>query len=374
MDLPTRPQLFEIGAQDLLTRAETRPYGRRITAEQVYLKGSDVNLIAGGASVMAEEVVSQLGRGLSDLTLDGASGSALDRVAFERTCGEVIRLGATPSWVTVQFTRTSVALGAVTQLTGSIVQTTGGVRFITQSDAVFGAASLGPVSVTARAVEAGRIGNVQAGTITGFVSTKIDPTLLVTNPSFAAGGDESESDSRLRARVRLWPKSTRRGTREAIEFGALTVPGVVQATAYELLSSPLGVPNGFIALYIADANGQANSALTAAVELALEAYRGFGIWVDVYGGVPFYQAVELDLAYTAGTDTVTAFGNVRRAVVAAINGLPPGQTLEVSLIIAAAKRIAGVIVYDDSVVIPIGDVVPATGQVIRTKTSIVNPS
>ena len=374
MDLPTRPQLFEIGARDLLVRAETHPYGRRITAEQVYLPGSDVNLVEGGASIMAEEVMSQLGRGLADLTLDGASGAALDRVAFERTCGEVMRHGATPAWVTIQFTRTSTALGAVTQAAGTIVQTTGGVRFLTQADANLGATSLGPVSVVARAAEAGRIGNVQAGTVTGFVSAKIDTTLLVTNPSFAAGGDESESDKRLRARVRLWPKSTRRGTLEAVEFGALTIPGVVQATAYEELSMPLGVPNGFISLYLVDQNGQANAALAAAVTTSLDQYRGCGIWVTVYGGVPYYQAVELDLSYTAGTDTITAFGNVRQSVVAAINGLKPGQTLERSMIITAAKRVSGVIVYDDSIVIPAGDIVPTVGQVIRTKTSLVNPS
>lgn len=374
MDLPTRPQLFEVGARDLLVRAESRPYGRRITAEQVYLPGSDVNLIEGGASIMAEEVMSQLGTGLKDLTLDGSSGAALDRVAFERTCGEVLRHGATPAYVTVQFTRTSTALGAVTQASGTVVQTTGGVRFITQSDANFGATSLGPVSVVARAAEAGKAGNVQAGTVTSFVSTKADTTLLVTNPSFGSGGDESESDKRLRYRVRLWPKATRRGTLEAIEFGALTVAGIVQATAYEELSEPLGLPTGFISLYIADQNGQANSALVAAVVLALEAYRGGGVWVDTYGGTPYYQSVELDLSYSTGTDTVAAFDNVRKSVVAAINGLRPNETLELSLIIAACKRVSGVIVYDDSVVIPAGDIVPTTGQVIRTKTSLVNPA
>lgn len=373
-DLPTRAQLFEVAADDLLTRAEIRPVGRRITAEQVYTPGSDVNILLGATSAMGEEVVRQLGGGISDLTLDGATGLALDRYIADRYSPYIVRLTASPAYVPLTLTRTSVAAGAVTQLTGSVVRTEGGVRFELREDAAFGAASLGPVEVEARAVEAGTSGNVAVGTVTSFVTAKVDSTLLVTNLEPGAGGDDSESDERLRARARAWWVNARRGTLGAIENGALTVEGVRQAYAEELLAQPANVPNGFVSVYIADANGQSNSLLNAAVELALLEYACGGIVPTVYGATPVYQQVELDLSYKATIDTTAAWSNVRAAVIAAVNSLRPGETLEISSIIEAAKGVTGVIVYDDAVVTPTGDVVPTSGQVLRTRTDLVNPA
>jgi uncharacterized phage protein gp47/JayE len=323
---------------------------------------------------MAEEVVRQNAAGLNDLTLDGAQGEALDRIVQDHFGPNVVRKGAIPAWVTLQFTRTSIALGAVTYAAGSIVRTPGGVRFETQAAAAFGAASLGPVSVAGRAVEAGTSGNVGKGTVTQFVTVRPDPTMLVTNPDVGAGGDATESDGAFRAQARAFWTAARRGVKAAIEFGALTVPGVRQAAAEELLSEPLGVPTGYINLYVADANGQSNSVLNAQVASALEEYRAAGIVVTIYGGTPVYESVELSLSYSAGTDTAAAWAAVRSAVVAAVNALGPSETLRVSTIIAAAKTVPGVIVSDSAVVVPAGDVVPAAGQIIRTRSDLVTPA
>lgn len=373
-DLPSRAELFEVGANDLLVRAETRPVGKRITPEQVYTPGSDINLVIGATSAMVEEVMRQLGRGLSDLTLDGATGEALDRWVADRYSPYLARLTASPAYCPLTFTRTSLVAGAVTYLTGSIVQTTGGVRFELREPAVFGVATLGPVTVSGRAVEAGTSGNVAIGTVTSFVTEKPDPTLLLTNLEVGAGGTDTQSDESYRSIARQFWKTVRRGTLSAIEFGALSVPGVVQAFAEEQLSQPMGVPNGFIFLYIADVNGQSNTLLNTAVDLALMEYRCGGIVVTVYGATPTYQPVSLDLSYEAGIDTVAAWSNVRAAVVAAVNGLRPGETLEVAVIIEAAKSVTGVLVADDAVVAPTGDVVPTTGQIIRTSNDLVTPA
>jgi len=373
-DLPTRAQIFEVGASDLLVRAETRPVGRRMTPEQVYTPGSDVNLILGATSAMAEEVMRQLGRGLSNLTLDGSERSDLDRYVADRYSPMLARKTAAPALVPLTFTRTSTGAGAVTFVTGSVVQTAGGVRFETQADAAFTASSLGPVTVNGRAVNAGTSGNVAPGTITQFVTAKPDSTMLVTNSEAGAGGDDTESDAAFRARARAFYVNARRGVLGAIENGALTVPGVRQASAEEVLSQPLGIPSGIVILYIADANGQSNTLLNQAVELALEDYRCGGIWVVVYGGTPVYQGIELDLSYNAGIDTSAAWENVRAAVIAKVNNLAPGQTLELALISSAAKSITGVIVEDDAIVVPTGDVVPTEGQVIRTRTDLVIPA
>lgn len=372
-DFPNRAQLFDVFRNELLTRAELRPIGDRVSPVEIDTPGSDINLIGAGASAMGEEIVRAGSSAVNDLTLDGAKGLALDRYVADRYSPLIVRKSAARAVVELQFTRSSIAAGANQFDAGEIVQTSGGVRFKTLAVAAFGATSLGPVTVQAKAVDAGTTGNVSSGTITKFVSARPDSSWLVTNPERAAGGDFTESDESLRNRTRLFYQQARRGVLGAIEFGALTVPGVQQATAEEVLNS-LGVPNGFIFLYISDANGQSNEILNQKVKSALLEYRAGGMIVNVFGAVPTLQSVEYDLSWKAGIDTSAGFDQVRAVTVARVNSLAPGMTLLRSLLFEAARSVNGAIVEDFSVVVPTGDVVPAQGQVIRTRTDLVNPS
>ena len=315
----------------------------------------------------------QLGQSVNDLTLDGAKAAALDRLVADRYSPYLPRKTASQALVTLQFTRTSIVAGAVNYAAGSIVRSAGGVRFQLDVAAAFGAVSLGPVNVAARAVDAGSTGNVADGTITEFVTAKPDDTMLVTNPDVAAGGDDNETDSAYRARARAFYGAARRGILAAIEFGALTVPGVRQALAVELLNS-LGVPSGFIDLYIADANGQSNGLLNAQVLLAMPEYAAGGIVPTVYGAVPVLQSVQYDLSYEAGIDTVAAFAQVRASAVANINSLRPGAPLYIANLYSIAVAVTGVIAEDSSVVVPTGDVIPTSGQILRTRDDLVTPS
>jgi uncharacterized phage protein gp47/JayE len=372
-DLPSRPQLFDVGRDEILTRAEAKPYGTRISPQEIDTEGSDINLLLAAASIMGEEVSRKASRELTDLTLDGAEGEALDRWAADRYGTEIVRKTASPSVGTLQFTRSSSAAGAITFLAGGVIKDDGGNEYETLADVAFGVASLGPINVSARAKKAGTAGNAPINTITSFVTPSGDSSIVVTNPDVFAGGSDTESDEKFRARIRLFWAQARRGIQGAIEFGALTVDGVTQASAIEQLNS-LGVPNGFVFLYIADDNGQSNAALNASVLLALLDYRAYGIVVNVFSSIPIFQSIELDLSYKTGVDTIAAFDNVRRNVVAAVNGLAPNETLLTSLIVEAARRVTGVIVADDAVVVPAGDVVPSTGQLIRTRADIVTAS
>lgn len=370
MDAPNRAQLFDVFRNELLSRAELQPVGSRITPEEVDTPGSDINLLGAGASAMGEEVMRASVRAVSDLTLDGAQGEALDRLVADRYSPYIVRKTASPAYVTLSFSRPTATFGAITLALGTVVQTASGVRFKTLAAVAFGALDVGPLTCTAEAVEAGTTGNVAIQTINRFQAQPADASIVCTNFTVAAGGAYTESDEALRARARLFYVAARRGILAAIEFGALTVPGVVQATAEELPNS-LGIPNGFIACYIADANGQSNGVLNQLVLDALLEYRGGGAVVDVYGAVPAYEIIELDLSYIAGTDTLAAWNTVRSVVVARVNSLRPGETLRVSLIVEAVRSVPGVIVSDAAVVAPVGDVVPTAGQVIRTRTDLV---
>lgn len=369
-DLPTRADLFRIGADEVLLRSETRPPAQRIDAAQIYTDGSDINVLVASASAMAEEVTRQLALRINALFLDGATGEDLDRLVGDRFSPTIVRKSATPALGTVQLTRVAGALPLVTLPIGTQLTTGSGVQFETTVVATVVSGSTGPVSVPIRARQAGLAGNVAPAAINAFVNTPSDPQLLVSNPEPTAGGDEVETDARLRARARDFFRQARRGTIAAIEFGALTVPGVRQATAVEEVDS-LGIPTGRVSLYVADALGQANAALVLAVQSALLEYRAAGVYVDVSSSIPLFVPIQYLLRFAAGVDTTAAFARVQAATVSAVNALPPNATLPVSLLFSVARSVPGVIVLDDAVVTPIGDLVPSAGQILRTRTDLV---
>lgn len=369
-DLPTRAELFEIGADETLRRSEARPPGSRISPEQIYAEGSDANIVNASASAMSEEVLRQLARRIKALFLDGAEGEDLDRLVADRFSTEIVRKAATPAVGIVSFTRIAGAMPGGVLAAGTRLRATNGVEFQTTAACTIVAGSAGPFTVAVQARTAGYTGNVAEGSVSAFVSPPFDTNLLVTNDEPMAGGDVTESDARLRARARQFYRTARRGIGAAIEFGALTVPGIRQAVATELLD-PDGRPNGVVELYVADALGQANAALTDAVLLALDEYRALGVYVHVLSAIPTFVTIRLRLRFEAGVDSTRAFALVRNAVVARVNNLRPNQILPRSLIESACSSVTGVIVLDDAVVEPVGDLVPSAGQVIRTSAELV---
>lgn len=371
-DLPSRTDLFIVFADEVLTRARSRSTGQQLTASEIFTPGSDINLIGAGGSAMAEEVMRQLGRSTRALTLEGSQGAEVDRWVFDRYGEKVPRKTAAAARVTVTLARPTGGFGGFTYGSGSLVVTPSGVQFELQADAVFTGASVGPVSVLARAVNAGTAGNVGANTITRFVTQPADPTTTITNVQPAAGGDTTETDAAYKARAQAYLLSLAKGTLPALEFGAKTVPGIRQASAIEELDN-LGVLTGRTFLFIADANGQANSALVAEVNTALREYRAGGLPVVTVGGTPVFQTITYHLSFETGIDTVLAFDQVRQSTVARVNQLAPQAALLRSLLFEIARSVAGVIVPADGVTVPAGDVVPlaGSGQVIRTSADLV---
>lgn len=369
-DLPTRQTYFQIGADEVLARSAARPIGQRISAEEVFTEGSDINIVTASASAMAEEVTRQLALREKVLLLDGASGIDLDRIVGDRFSPTVVRKQAVPSVVPLIISRSLGPLAAITLPIGTKVRTGSSFEFATTSAVSLAAGSTGPVTVLAEATVAGTAGNVAAGTITQFSEPPADPNLIVVNEEPAAGGDDEEKDPALRARARDFFRQARRGTLGAIEFGALTVPGVRQASAIEEVD-PGGLPTGRVSIFVADAQGQANSALVTAVLLALLEYRAAGIIVDVLSAIPEFVSIRFRLRFSASVNTTVAAESVRLAAVAAVNVLRPNAVLPVSLLFAAARSVPGVIVLDDAIVAPVGDLVPALGQVIRTRPDLV---
>jgi len=364
----SRADLFSIGR-----RAIASTPGIRINPAVVDIPGSDLNLAVGTDAVIGEEVSTRGAAAMRGAFAETARQSQLDRVIYDRS--GLTRFGATPAHVDLVLSRPSpsVATPGVVD-SGSVVQAADGTQFALDTDAVFHDATT-TVTVAATSVLSGADQNVPAYDpttgmgIVAFSSTPFDTTLTVHNPDSAAGGTDAESDIEYLGRYRGFFPTLSRGVLGAIEYGAKQVPGVVVATATEILNPQGGFPAGIVQLVIGDRSGNATSAMIQAVSDKLLSYRAGGMPVVVSGGTVFFQSVTWALAFQTGFDEDLATARVRAVTVAVSQFLAPGPdngVLYRSSLLAAAKAVPGVILSDASLVYPLGDVVPTDPtQMIR---------
>jgi uncharacterized phage protein gp47/JayE len=353
--LPSRVDLQQVFSRSILSAALAR-----INPAIVNVAGSDLNLIAGAASTMGEEISAQVAGCLESLWSDTATGDALDRLAGDRY--SLTRLGATPSTVTLTFSRPTFAAGAGTISAGSRVQTAAGTQFATDVDASFGATDI-TVDVTATALIVGPDANVSPEQITSVVDSLFDATIVVTNHSWSAGGTDVETDPAFRSRIRDFFSSLRRGTLGAIEFGARQVAGVAVATAIEIVNGN-GFPAAAVQLIIGDAAGNASGTMLQEVRDVLETWRAGGIQVYVISGTAIFQPVEWHLAIDTGFDQQQALAEVTAVTVAVSQFLRPGETLYRATLLAAARTVPGVIITADSLRLPLADTTPITTNLL----------
>lgn len=360
-DLPTRLDLFAIGRNYVAERA------KRIDPFQVDVAGSDANLFVGAASFMAHAVVLQLGYSTARLTLDGALDEDLDRWAWDRY--QETRKGAASALVDLDFWRATAAGGAGSLPVGTIIVTETGIQYSLVATVSFEAGALKSTG-TAQAVQAGKAQQVGANMLRRFgkPGDVFDRSIQVNNPARAAGGEDREDDDTFKERLRGFWRAARRGVLGAIEFGARQQTGVVSASAIEAYSPVNGQPARVVNLYIADSSGVANAALARAVMQNLDEYRAGGVAVLVWPSMPQIVDVVLKLAFASNIDTVTLTDVVRKAVVEYVNSLPVNGVLrwgELNAVLTRYKD-SGLVVADDAVQAPAGDLVPAAGQTLRT--------
>lgn len=360
-DFPSRLDLFALGRDFVLQRAT------RIDPEQVNIDGSDANIIVGSASQIGFAVVLQLAQRVNSLLLDGAIGEDLDRLAFDRY--QLTRKGAVAALGTVQFFRTSAAAGAGSIPIGTRLQTLSGIEYITITQATFGATDLS-AEANVRAVTAGQATQVGANTIRRIANpgALFDPSMQVNNVDPTAGGADREEDDVFRERVRDFFLTVRRGTLSAIELGARTVDGIESAQAVEVLDPNTSNPARVVNLYVADGSGVASAALGAQVRNSLEDYRAAGITVLTSTSLPQIVTVALNLAFRAGVDTPALTENIRAAVVGFINSLAVNGTLYRGDLFSVLRRFVedGLIISQNVIASPTGDLIPDTGRTLRT--------
>lgn len=365
--LPTREDYFQIGARDVFARAQLRAKATRLSPQAVFTPGTDINIIIAASSAMADEATRHLGLRIAALYLDSAEGEDLDRLVADRFSPTVIRKQSAQAVVPLTFSR-SIPPSAGTPITfdvGRKFKTQSGIQYELVESASFPLNGSGPVIARAVASLAGEVGNVAEGTILQFVDASGDAAVNVTNLEPAAGGVDVETDASLRERARAFFLSARRGILSAIEFGALTVAGVASAVGDELLG-PDGFPNGYVRLYIADKNGQANSVLAEAVRLALREYRGAGVPVAVIVSSPLFLSLAYSVGFRVGVDQQRAIQQLKTLTVNAMQVLSPNEPLRRSMLMALARSVPGLVVPSEAISVPLGDVFPDAGRTIRT--------
>lgn len=340
--------------------------------------GSTVNVIVNAASAMAEECDSRSAGRFAAVFAATARDDDLDRWVLERTFGRLPRKTASAAAFSVLVSRTGTASGSVPAGTEMIA---GGLTWTLDNTILFATGQLGPLPASFTCSTLGSAGNLGPTDLAGFktIGALFDPTLTIAPTStgdsgYATGGADRERDVDYRARFAQFDAGLDRNA-EFLAAGGKTVPGIVYAEAIEDIDGD-GEPVGTATLYCGDVNGRANAALLARVRATLRGFRLAGQRVVLRGTAPDLQTIVLSFAVREGADIAQVQEQGRAAVVAYVNGLAPGASLQRAGVATALKGVPGVVfldAYPFGVVTPSADVAAAsTATIFRTRADLVS--
>lgn len=365
--MATHAQYFEIATREMLAANPA------LSEDVIRTEGTDYNTIANGIAAAAAEVSYQVSERDRAAYLDTATAEALSRWVNDRY--GITRKGATAAVVEVSLVR----LGSASNLTvpaGTTIRTAAGVKFRTDVALSFvtGGDTSQVVQLTSTA--AGRSQNVLAGALIQFEGGAPETGMTIVQAEAAAGGNDRETDEQLKARARSFFINARRAIVSAIVQGALDVPQVREAAAWEDLD-PQGNPAGSVSLIIADESGASNSTLTAAVVANLLEWRPAGVPVTVTGATVVYADIAATATWAQGAGTAANKAILVQAIVARVNTLDPNGAptaadapaqclLTPGLIEKAGDSVPGLLRL--VVTSPAGIEAPDHGRVIRTST------
>jgi len=110
-----------------------------------------------------------------------------------------------------------------------------------------------------------------------------------------------------------------------------------------------------VRLYISDAAGRSNSLLVAAVRRALLEFRGGGVPVDIFSTRPEYATIEYSVGFMSNANQEAAINQLKSLTVAVVNLTPAKAPLQRSLLFSLARSVPGLVVRDNAVLSPAGD-------------------
>lgn len=382
MDLPNFQDLFRTGRDEALSR------NNRLTLEEIERKGSDLNILVAASAAMSDDVMGQLAQLKADTFAGTARFDALDRLILDRYPG-LVRKQASPSFGYVTFSFSPAVASAFSIPDGTQLSTADGVQFITVG-AVSVAIGTTSIAVPVRSVLAGAQQKAKPGAINSLLAQIVGAPssgMTVSNTAATFGGEDRESDTDYVTRSRTYFLSQRRATKSAIEQAVLSIPGVRKCTVFENLDT-LGRPIGYVQIVVADSYTEqfvtastlpatyaaqlAN--LAVQIETVLEDWRSAGVGVQVVFATVVLQSIRVSLAYLPGVDQESVKTVVLARIIQHVNGLKPGEALNISDLRNLAQTTSGVYATGNEIVTPTGNVMPRPGEVLRTSTTFTQVS
>jgi len=200
---------------------------------------------------------------------------------------------------------------------GTQVLGPGGVIFQVTTLGTIPTGELTSETVPVQALTPGTAGNVAADTITRMV-TPIVGVDMVTNPAKTLGGSDTETDDARATRFAAFLRTLVRGTKEALEFAALSAStSVADARAIEpflLDPRPTGVPYAGLVWLFAD-DGTDSPDLDPGVEdviyklvngyvdgsgIQVPGHKAAGVRVEIYKATRTQVCIRADVTLKGG--------------------------------------------------------------------------
>ena len=375
MDVATYTDLLRIARDEALANNNV------LTREVIERDGTDANSVIAASAAVGDDLGGQLTQANAKLFFSTCRGNEIDLLAQDRYQGQVPRKTASPGIVTATFSLPAPPAIGFSIPQGTTLSTADGRGWVTLAQATF-PTSVSFIDVPAQSVLAGSNQQIVGApngltSITGSIPGA-PAGLTVTNALASAGADDDEQDDDYVQRCQNFYAVSRRGILAAIEQGALMVPGVRTAKAYET--------DRFVELVIADAftpvllnattipaSYQAQSnALAANVQAILPDWRCGGIQVLVTIANVIIEPISMLLSFRAGYDASAASNGAKAQMMAYVNGLRPGQNFVYDDAINILRLVPGLVVNGNEIISPAGDViVTAALQVLRTDVSLI---
>lgn len=305
-----------------------------------WLPGSALDALAGASSVLADEQIRAVIDAFAAHFVDTAEGDDLLALALDRFNIPASTFEAQAATLYCRFERSGgsnyITIPAATSCKGTVDGET--VEFTTDGVHGIPAASSRVDNVPATCTQTGTTGNIAAGvldTVNDGAGVPDDAGVVVSNLERAVGGRDAFTDDEIRAYLRNYFNTLRKGTVDAVEFGASQVGGVYFATADESNIAP--ADGGYVTVYVGDVDGRSNSAMEAAVLTELDDWRACGAMHLVDGMER--EEVTLDVTVyvpAALTQREDLRETIRAAILGYTNQITTGEKLYSSQVESAA--------------------------------------
>lgn len=192
------------------------------------------------------------------------------------------------------------------------------IRFCTTEEEEISAGNT-LVSVYAEAVNAGRSGNINKNKATVGVSVPTEVE-TVRNPVAFTGGEDEETDSELRERIRITFVNQSNGTNKAYyEKLALAVEGIAKASAVANVRG-----SGTVNLYVCSSDGDADSSAMAKLQAIVDKERELNVDVVVYNAVSVSYDIIVKITAKNGYSESEVIQTCKTAFEKYVNSIPIG--------------------------------------------------